>query len=237
MYEGKEIGVFMFLVMFKYPGTIIQVMKMLDFNKSEKLARKYKLSLPKQELAKNLKQAIDASKKIKYPLVIKLISPDLIHKTDMKAVMMDIRNEEELEECFYTLQKSAKNNKARFDGVLIQERIHGAELIIGGKKDVQFGSVVIFGIGGIMVEIMNDITMKIIPLTRKDGENMLEEIKGKNILEGVRGMGPVNKKELVDLLLKMSRIMETEKIEEIDLNPVMCNPKGCYCVDIRVLKE
>ncbi len=212
-------------------------MKMLDFNKSEKLARKYKLTLPKQELAKSLKQAIDSSKRIKYPLVIKLISPDLIHKTDMKAVMMDIRNEQELEDCFYTLQKNAKHNKAKFDGVLIQERIHGAELIVGGKRDPQFGSVVMFGVGGIMVEVMNDVTMRIVPLTRKDGENMLREIKGKKILEGVRGMGPVNKKDLVDLLLKMSRVMERENIEEIDLNPVMCNPKGCYCVDIRVLKE
>lgn len=212
-------------------------MKSLGLDATERLAKKYRLTLPRQEFAKSLKQALDAAQSIGYPVVVKLVSPDILHKTEAKGVITGVDDDADLERAFYALQKTAKSNRAAFSGVLVQEKVGGVEMIVGGKIDRQFGPVVLFGTGGILVEMINDISMRVIPITKHDAEGMLSEVKGRKIIEGVRGMKPIDKDILVDLILKVGRIMEREKVVEMDLNPVICNEKGCYCVDMRVMKE
>ncbi|RLG21388.1 acetyl-CoA synthetase [Candidatus Micrarchaeota archaeon] len=212
-------------------------MKILDFGSSERLVKKYRLNTPKQIVVKNLKQALNAAKQIRYPLVMKLLSDKLVHKTDVGAVITDIKDDDDLEQAFYALQKVAKKHRIKFEAVLVQEKLKGIEFIVGGKKDPQFGPFVLFGLGGIFTEIIEDISIRICPVSRMDAEEMVNEIRGKKVMDGIRGLPPVNKRQLVETIIKVSKMMEKEKIAEMDLNPVICNENACYCADVRIVRE
>jgi acyl-CoA synthetase (NDP forming) len=217
-------------------------MRKLADSECLKLAARSRLPLAKTFLAKNEKQAVIFAKKLRYPVALKVASPDIVHKVDSGAVLLGVQDENALVEGYRKILSAAKksNPKAKIEGVLIQQMVYGGtELIIGAKTDPQFGPVVMFGLGGIFVEVMKDVSFRLAPMERKDAQEMMKEIKGYKILQGARGNKPVNMKAIEDLLLAVSRIMwsNQKKIKELDLNPVFADEKKCTAVDMRVMVE
>jgi acyl-CoA synthetase (NDP forming) len=203
----------------------------LNVEKTKTLLKKYKISVPQTQCFRG-----KLPKNIKYPIVLKVDSPLILHKTEFGAVIVNIKNEAELKEKIILLEKNLKAKKIQKYDFVAQEMVKGVELIIGIKSDQTFGKVVVFGLGGIFVEVMKDVSMRIAPLSRKDCEEMIDEIKGKKLLEGYRNMPAVNKEKLVELLMKTSKIAVNEKnILELDFNPVMANENRAYAVDARII--
>ena len=199
-----------------------------DFSLLEK--RGFKL-LP-YALTKNENGVAKAAKRIGYPVALKVVSPDIEHKTDIGGVKINIWNEDVLRHSFREIMHNARGK--RVDGVLVQKMARkGIELIIGGKKDPQFGHMVVLGLGGIYVEIFKDISARICPLVASDVEEMISELKAHPLLEGARGGKPINKKTVERLVLRACRFMQEEDISEMDLNPIVCDEKGCDIVDAR----
>jgi acyl-CoA synthetase (NDP forming) len=184
------------------------------------LLKKHGFTLLPYKLAKNEKEAVAAAKKIGYPVALKIISPDIEHKTDVGGVKTNIRSDEALAIAFRDVTQSAAGK--RVDGVLVQKMARkGVELIIGGKKDPQFGHMMVLGLGGIYVEIFRDVSARICPLISSDVEEMVAELKSHPLLEGARGKKPINKRALEQLILKACGLMQKEDIKEMDLNPVV----------------
>jgi acetyl-CoA synthetase (ADP-forming) len=196
------------------------------------LLKKYGFKLLPYDLAKDEEGAVEIAKKIGYPIAMKVVSPQVEHKTDIGGVKVGVRTEAVLRHHFREIMQNAKGK--RVDGILIQKMARkGIELIIGGKKDPQFGYMVVLGLGGIYVEIFKDVSARIWPLTRTDIHEMISELKSHPILDGARGRKPINKRMIEDLVFKTCKFMEKEDIKEMDLNPVVCDEKGCDLVDVR----
>ncbi len=194
---------------------------LLDNNSSQKLLRKYSIDFPSSK---------------KFPMVLKVDSPDVIHKTELGLVFLNINSKKELESKKKEAIIILKKNKIKKYSLIEQEMINGTEIIIGIKRDSVFGPAIVFGLGGVFVELLKDVSMRLAPLTRKDCETMIEEIKGKKLLEGFRGKKPVNKKLIVDLLMKASKMaMNEKKINEADFNPVIITDKKAYVADARII--
>jgi acetate---CoA ligase (ADP-forming) subunit beta len=193
------------------------------------------------KLAKTGKEAITAAKKFGFPVVLKIMSPDILHKTDVGGVKLNLNNEEEVGKAFDEIISAAKkhNPKAKIDGVSVQPMARsGIEVIIGMNKDLQFGPVLMFGLGGILVEVLKDVSFRIVPLTRRDAREMIKEIKGYPILEGYRGHEPANIKILEDILLKVSEFVENQpEIKELDINPIFAYRDGALALDARIILE
>ena len=190
------------------------------------------LDVPRFSLARGVEEAIRFAKEINYPIVGKVVSQKIIHKSDINGVEVGIDSERKVREAFHRL-----NNVEGFEGMLVEEMLSGLELIIGAKNDYQFGPVVLFGIGGVWVEIYRDIILRMAPLGQRDIDSMTRCIKARPLLEGYRGSNPVNFKELNRLLMTFSDlVMDLESdIESIDLNPVFCSSNKCIVADVRIL--
>jgi acyl-CoA synthetase (NDP forming) len=196
------------------------------------LLEKYGFRLLPYALAKDEDGAAKAARGIGYPIAMKIVSPEIEHKTDIGGVRVNIRNEESLRQSFRDIMAAAKGRKA--EGVLVQKMARkGVELLIGGKKDPQFGHMLVLGLGGIYVEIFRDISARICPLTASDVDEMVSELKAHPLLEGARGKKPINRKVLETLVLRSCAFMEKEDIKEMDLNPVVFDEDGCDIVDAR----
>ncbi len=183
-------------------------------------------------LAKNEKEAVAAAKKIKYPVVLKVVSSEIEHKTDVGGVKVGISNEDILRHSYQDIMKKTKGKKV--DGILVQKMARkGVELIVGGKKDPQFGHMIVLGLGGIYVEIFKDVSARICPLGQNEIQEMISELKSHPIIDGARGRKPINKKAIIELVIKTCSFMEKENLGELDLNPVVCDDRGCDIVDAR----
>jgi acyl-CoA synthetase (NDP forming) len=207
--------------------------KQLDFSEAEKILKKYRIKTPNSTIVKKREEAAKAAKKLGFPVVMKIISPDIIHKTEKKAVMTGILDEAGAERAFDEIKK--RSGKARFKGILVQQQVEGKEVIIGGKTDAQFGPIVLFGIGGIFVEIMKDVSLRIAPIEKSEALEMIKEIKSYPILAGARGEKPVNLAKLAEMISAVSKMISNNKINELDLNPVIVSDKECVAVDIRMM--
>lgn len=196
------------------------------------LLEKHGFKLIPYRLARNEDEAAKAAREIGYPVAMKIVSPEIEHKTDVGGVKVNVKTEEVLRLNFRDIVQSANGKKV--EGVLIQKMARkGVELIIGGKKDPQFGHMVVLGLGGIYVEIFRDISARICPLNAADVEEMVSELKVHPLLEGARGKKPINKKSLEELVLRVCAFMAKEDLKEMDLNPVVFDEKGCDIVDAR----
>ncbi len=212
----------------------------LSQEKTFELLKKKRFPVTKTALIKNEKNLLKEAKKLKFPIAVKLISPDIIHKSDAKVIILGIENEEDLEKAYEEVIKNAKKFKrnVKIEGVLLQEMISGEEIIIGMKRDEQFGPVIMFGLGGIYVEILKDVSFRIAPVDKNMALEMIKEVKGSNILEGIRGKKKVKVDELANIITKTSNlVIGDKKILEIDFNPVIVNDKEAKIVDARILKE
>jgi succinyl-CoA synthetase beta subunit len=190
------------------------------------------IDVPRFRWTTEIEEAIRFAEEIGYPVVGKVVSPKVIHKSEKDGVEVGIKNEEKLRETFDRLKRIEG-----FAGVLIEEMLSGIELIVGAKVDFQFGPVILFGIGGVWVEIYRDVILKMAPLRSKDIDSMMKCLKGHRLLEGYRGAEPVNLKELKRLLLTFSDlVMDLESfIDSIDLNPIICSPTRCVVADARIM--
>ncbi|HIK00417.1 TPA: acetate--CoA ligase family protein [archaeon] len=200
----------------------------------------YGIPTTKGILVNKKEDAIKAAQKIGFPVVMKVVSPEIVHKTEAKAVAVGLKTVEEVAQAFETLQKNARAYKkgAKIHGVLIQEMASGKEVIIGAIKDVQFGPTVMFGIGGVLVEIMKDVTFRVAPISKLDAQEMLHELKGYKILQGVRGQKPINESAILNILLKVSQLVsENPQIKELDINPLFVNEKEAKAADARIILE
>jgi acyl-CoA synthetase (NDP forming) len=184
------------------------------------------------KLAKSEGEAAAAAMKIGYPVAMKIVSPQIEHKTDLGGVRVNIKNEDALRLAYREIMYSCRGKPV--DGMLVQKMARkGVELIIGGKKDPQFGHMIVLGLGGIYVEIFRDISARICPLVPEDVDEMIAELKVHPLLEGARGKKPINKKMLQELVLKACLFMQKENIKEMDLNPVVFDENGCDIIDAR----
>jgi acyl-CoA synthetase (NDP forming) len=211
----------------------------------KKLLRAYNIPTAKEDLARSEKEALDIARRIGYPLVVKLISPDIPHKTEAGVVVLNIESEDDLKRAYKVVMDKGKEYRsdARIDGVLIQEMVstRGVETIIGLSREDPFGPAILFGLGGIFVEVMEDVAIRVLPVTRNDVDGMIRQIKGYSILQGIRGMGPADLKAISEVLLKTACLAQEfrDDILEIDINPLMVldEGKGAKAVDALVLLE
>jgi acyl-CoA synthetase (NDP forming) len=200
-----------------------------------KLLKQEGVGLLPYRLVKTEDAAARAAKEIRYPVALKVVSPKISHKTDIGGVRIRIKNETVLRQMYREIMANVKGKKV--DGILVQKMARkGVELIVGGKKDPQFGHVVVLGLGGIYVEIFRDVTARICPVKKEDVAEMVAELKAHPLLTGARGKKPINQKALGRLVISTCRLMEKKNLKEIDLNPVIFDNRGCDIVDVRMVK-
>lgn len=214
-------------------------MRNLSFIEVKKILKKYKLPSPLSELVKSEKDVCRIADKISYPVVLKIDSPEIIHKSDVGGVIADIKSGEDATAAYFRIIKNARKIKnAKINGVIAQKMEHGTAAIIGMKRDAQFGPVLMFGIGGIFVEIMKDVSFRIAPIDKNEALEMIKEIKGYEVLKGARGTEKANINALADIILKLSKLSIKEKnIMELDFNPVIANKKTAKIADARIIAE
>lgn len=206
---------------------------------AKKILAAHGIPVTREILAKNAQEAKKAAQKIGYPVAMKVQSHDILHKTDAGGVLLSLKSADEIAKGYEKIISNAKqyDKSAKIQGVLVQEMItDGHQCIIGSKKDPQFGPVIMFGLGGIFVEVFKDVSFRIIPINRKDAKEMISEIKGYDILKGTRGQKPVNFRALEDTLLKVSgMVWKDKKLEELDINPLFVSPSGVKAADARMI--
>jgi len=209
--------------------------KLLPVKDAEKLLRKYKIPFSESILyipGKSHKN------KIKTPAVVKIDSPDVVHKSDVGGVVCGVDSISALKKACAEITSNVKRKypDAKINGFQIQTTEKGHELIIGMKKDPQFGPVLLFGLGGIFVELMKDYALRICPVDKKEALRMIEDTKAHKLMQGLRGQKPSNFEAVVDIIIKLSKMVMKEKnIEQIDFNPVIVNENVAKVVDARIL--
>lgn len=208
------------------------------------ILKAYDLKTPRSELAKTSDEAVELAAEIGYPVVLKIASPDILHKTDVGGVRVGLRSAEEVKDAFELMLYRAERYlpEAHVWGCQVQEMAPpgGLEVLIGMNRDPQFGPLVTFGLGGIYVEVLKDVTFRVAPFCRREAENMVNEIRAKALLNGVRGRSPVDKEAIVEILLKMGQLVQDfPEIVEFDINPLIVYPKGqgAIAIDMRLILE
>lgn len=190
-------------------------------------------------LAKTRDAAVAEAEKLGYPIVLKIVSPQITHKSDVGGVALGLTSSAEVGDAFDRVVASAKQHEpsATIDGVAVQRMEKaGTEVIIGVTKDPQFGPVLMFGLGGVLVEVLKDVAFRVIPIEQRDARQMIEEIKGYPLLQGYRGSDPADLAQLQALLMKVSAFVEAHpEVAELDLNPVFAYKDGAIAVDARVV--
>ncbi|NPA48120.1 MAG: acetyl-CoA synthetase [Thermococci archaeon] len=207
---------------------------------AKQVLKAYGLPVPYEKLATTVDEAIAYAGEIGYPVAMKLMSPQILHKSDARVVVLNVKDPEELKKKWEEIHENARRYRpdAQILGVLIAPMLKpGREIIIGVTEDPQFGHAIMFGLGGIFVEVLKDVTFRIIPITERDARRMIKEIKGYPILAGARGEAPADIDAIVDLLLKVSKLVDDlrDYIKEMDLNPVFVYEKGAVIVDARII--
>jgi len=192
-------------------------------------------------LAKTEEEALKFADDIGYPVVLKIVSPDILHKSDVGGVIINLKNHEEVKDAHRKILSNVKKHKADAEivGILVQEMApKSTEVIIGATKDSQFGPALMFGLGGVFVEILEDVTFRIAPITEQDAREMITEVKAYPLLKGYRGQPPADIDTIISILLNTSNlVMDHQEIKELDLNPIMVYEKGAKTVDARIILE
>ena len=202
---------------------------------SKELLQEIGIQVPGQKLTTSKEETVSAAEEIGYPVVLKLMAEDIVHKSDTGAVKLNLKNKEDVEIAFDELLSIPSQTEKKISVQnMADEPI--TELIIGMTTDPQFGPALMFGIGGILVEILEDVSFRIAPITEYDAKEMIHEIKGFPILDGYRGKPKADIDAIVNVLLKISDlVVKYEEINEMDLNPVFIYDKGLICVDARII--
>lgn len=190
-------------------------------------------------IAGSREEAVSLSMKLGFPVVLKVISRDVLHKTEAGGVELNLNGPEQVGEAYDRIIARAREKypQALIEGVSVQKMISGGtEVIIGMTKDPQFGPMLMFGLGGILVEVLKDVSFRMVPLAEADAREMISEIKGYPLLKGFRGSAPVNEDDLAEVLIRLSDFIEQHpEIEEMDINPLLATEKGVVAVDARMV--
>jgi acyl-CoA synthetase (NDP forming) len=208
---------------------------------SKELLKQAGIDIIDTRLATSREEAISISQELGFPVALKVASPDIVHKSDAGGVKLGLGTAREVGKAYADILAAVgqKHPQARIQGVSVQKMARpGVEVIIGMSKDGQFGPVLMFGLGGILVEVLKDVSFRLVPLARRDAAEMVREIKGYPLLEGYRGQEAVDISHLEELLLKVSDFVEQNpEVKELDLNPVFAYSDGAVAVDARVILE
>jgi acyl-CoA synthetase (NDP forming) len=201
----------------------------------------YAIPVTTFKLAKSEREAVEFAGQIGFPVVLKIVSPDIIHKSDAGGVMVNLKSAVEVRNAYGKILENVKkyNSAANIVGVLVQEMApQSTEVIVGAIKDPQFGQTLMFGLGGIFVELLNDVTFKVAPITREDAYEMVIKVKAYPLLKGYRNTPPADIDAIISVLLNTSKlVMAYPEIKELDLNPIMVYENGAKTVDARIILE
>ncbi len=214
--------------------------ELMEFESKQVLAA-WGVPVNRTELARDLSEAVKVAREVRYPLVLKITSPDIIHKSEAKGIKVGLSSELELRQSFGELIDNARAYKpdAKILGVTIQEYLSPArEVIVGALQDPSFGATVMFGLGGVWVEVLKDISFRLAPLSAEDAREMIQEIKGYPVLAGIRGAPQADVNALVDIIQKVGQLVhEFPEITEMDLNPIFAfdDGKGAVVADARII--
>jgi acetate---CoA ligase (ADP-forming) len=199
----------------------------------------YGIAVPTERVATSAAEAAKAAKKIGYPVVMKIVSPDIPHKSDLGLVAVGVRDGDDARRTYKRLVATAKKAapKASVDGVLVAEMVRGVETVVGIAGDDLFGPVVMFGLGGVFVEVLHDVTFRVPPFTTRDATSMLDELRGSALLRGARGQPAADGAALVDVLMKMQHLAVdlADEVAEVDVNPLVAGPRGAVAADALVV--
>lgn len=208
---------------------------------AKRICREYDIPTPPFRTVTSLQAALSASRHLGFPVALKAVSPDIVHKTEAGCVTLDIKSSSQLGFAYRKILKNARRHSRDEThlAMLVEKMVPpGIEVIIGGLKDPQFGHALMFGLGGTFVEVFEDISFRIIPLKARDAVQMIKEVKAYRILRGYRGQPAADEKSLVRVLLSSSRLLEEHpEISQMDLNPAIAYQKGITVVDARISLE
>jgi len=220
---------------------MVKSQNLLTEIESKELLKKAEIPIVEAKLARSKKEAISIGKEMGFPVVLKISSPDVVHKSDSGGVKLGLANTTQVGKAYSEIISSVKQAypEAQIEGVSVQSMAPpGVEVIVGMSKDPQFGPVLMFGLGGILVEVLKDVSFRIVPVTERDAREMIREIKGYPILEGYRGQKPASIPALEKLIVKVSQFVEKNpQIKELDLNPIFAYPDKAVAVDARIILE
>ena len=201
----------------------------------------YGIPVPKEGVAKSAAEAAKMASSMGFPVVMKIVSPDILHKTEAGGVVVGVKTAEDAERTYDTILANAKKYKAdaKIEGIQIQQMLAGGtEVIVGSITDGSFGKLVAFGLGGVLVEVLKDVTFRLAPATKDDALSMLDGIQAHEMLKGVRGGDPVNREALADVIVKVSQLVsDFPEIVELDLNPVFATKKDAIAADVRIVVD
>lgn len=206
-------------------------MEILNFKESKDILLKYKLPFCQTEIFDSLSKGLIYAEEIGFPVVLKVYGSNLFHRTEKGGVAVNIRTKEDFRREWNNFTETFRE----IEGIIVQEMVKGKELIIGMKRDEQFGPVLIFGMGGIYTELYKDIALRVTPLSRKEIIEMMKETKAYEIVKGFRGEG-IDEEKIIDLISKISNLSQKERrIKSIDFNPVIGNKKEVLIVDFKIV--
>jgi len=205
------------------------------------ICMEYGIPVTKFEVASSEDEAVKFAEEIGYPIVLKIVSPDVIHKFDVGGVILNLKSAEEVRKAYNQIIENVRKHKpnARILGVTVQEMAPpSTEVIVGAIKDAQFGPTLMFGLGGIFVEVLKDVTFRIAPITEEEAKEMISEIKAYPILKGYRGNPPADIDSIAKILVNTSKlVVDHQEIKELDLNPIIVYESGAKTVDARIILE
>jgi acyl-CoA synthetase (NDP forming) len=213
----------------------------LDEQAGKALLAQYGVAVPKSATVTGADGVEQALESLKLPVVVKIMSPDILHKSDAGGVKVNLKSVSEVQDAIATMAASPRIKGARIDGYLVEEMAApGLEIVIGGVRDPQFGPMVMVGLGGIFVEVLADVSFRICPVTRIDAQEMLAELKGAAILKGARGKKPVSQEAIIEVLIKVGGekgllMQHAADIKEADINPLIVSESGAVAVDARFI--
>jgi acyl-CoA synthetase (NDP forming) len=220
---------------------MVKSQNLLTEVESKELLKKAGIPIVEAKLARSKKEAISVSREMGFPVVLKISSPDVVHKSDSGGVRLGLANAAQVGKAYSEIVSSIKKAypDAQIEGVSVQPMAPpGVEVIVGMSKDPQFGPVLMFGLGGILVEVLKDVSFRIVPVTERDAREMIKEIKGYPLLQGYRGQKPASIPALEKLIMNVSQFVENNpQIKELDLNPIFAYPDKAVAVDARIILE
>src|ERR1700681_2615859 len=201
----------------------------------------YGIPVPKERVAKSAGEASDIATDMGFPVVMKIVSPDILHKTEVGGVMVGVKTAADVEKNYATILANAKKYKsdAKIEGIQVQQMLLGGqEVIVGAVTDGSFGKLVAFGLGGVLVEVLKDITFRLAPATKDDALSMLDGIQAHEMLKGVRGSDPANRDAIAAIIVNVSNLItDFPEISEMDLNPVFATKDGAIAADVRIVVD
>jgi acetyl-CoA synthetase (ADP-forming) len=215
--------------------------RLLLEHEGKALLKKYGIPVAESLLARSPEDAVRNATRLGYPVVLKVVSPDIVHKSDVGGVLTGLGEDAAVKEGYRLILERVRSvaGNASVEGILVQRMVpQGLELIMGGVKDGEFGPVVMFGLGGIFVEALRDVSFRVAPVSRFEAHEMIREIRGYPVMRGARGHAPVDEEALADMVLRVScLLMDQAEVRELDMNPVFAYDRGAVVADVRVMLE